>query len=101
MVNEDRDKTMDFTQMGKYDEEKVADKVEELRKLNKIPDLSGCDVFIYGATATTTAGPFANKQISNCKLFWQTFFSDCGAHLKAYGFDSQKEIADYMLASNK
>ncbi len=97
MVNENRDRTMDFTQMGRYNERKVADKIEELRNLNKIADLSGCEVFIYGATSTPEAGAFANKQIENCKLFWQTYFSDCGANLKAYSFDSEKEIAEYII----
>jgi hypothetical protein len=101
MVNENRDRTMDFTQMGKYNGEKIQSKIEELRKLNKIPDLSGCQVFVYGATSTVEAGAFANKQIENCKLFWQVFFSDCGADLKAYSFDSKKEILDYMIAANK
>lgn len=99
MVNENRDKTFDFTQFGKYNEEKINAKLDELHKLNKIPDLSGCKILIYGATSTTEAGTYANKQIENCKIFWQNFFHESGAELKGYAYDSRKEITDYMSAS--
>lgn len=100
MVNENRDKTMDFTQLGKFNEKKIADKIDELHKLNKVPDFSNCSIFVYGATSTPEAGAFANKQIENCKLFWQTYFKDCGAELVAYSFDSQKEISEFMISNN-
>lgn len=100
MVNENREKTFDFTQFGKYNDEKINAKLEELHKLNKIPDLSGCKILIYGATSTTEAGIYANKQIENCKIFWQNFFHESGAELKGYAYDSQREIANYMMASN-
>lgn len=100
MVNENREKTFDFTQFGKYNEEKINGKLDELHKLNKIPDLSGCQILIYGATSTTEAGTYANKQIENCKIFWQNFFHESGAELKGYAYDCCKEITDYMTASN-
>jgi len=100
MVNENREKTFDFTQFGKYNAEKIETKLDELRKLNKIPDLSGCQILIYGATSTIEAGTYANKQIENCKAFWQNFFHESGAELKGYAYDSRKEITDYMASAN-
>jgi len=100
MVNENREKTFDFTQFGKYNEEKINSKLDDLRKLNKIPDLSGCKILIYGATSTIEAGNYANKQIENCKSFWQNFFHESGAELSGYAYDSRKEITDYMASAN-
>jgi hypothetical protein len=100
MVNENRDKTFDFTQFGKYNQEKINSKLDDLRKLNKIPDLSGCNILIYGATSTIEAGTYANKQIENCKTFWQIFFHESGAELKGYAYDCNKEITDYMASEN-
>ena len=99
MVNENREKTFDFTEFGKYNEEKINNKLEALRRLNKIPDLSGCKILIYGATSTVT-GIYANKQIENCKTFWQNFFHESGAELKGYAYDSKKEISEYMASAN-
>lgn len=100
MVNENREKTYDFTQIGKYTPEKINEKLEELNHCNKIPDLSGCKILIYGATSTIEAGIYANKQIENCKIFWQNFFHESGAHLEGYAYDSRKEIKDYLTAAN-
>jgi hypothetical protein len=100
MVNENKEKTFDFTQFGKYNEVKINGKLDELNKLNKIPDLSGCNILIYGATSTSESGIYANRQIENCKIFWQNFFHEGGAELKGYGYDSRKEITDYMTDSN-
>lgn len=99
MVNENREKTFDFTEFGKYNEEKINNKLEALRKLNKIPDLSGCKILIYGATSTDV-GIYANKQIENCKIFWQQYFHESGAELKGYAYDSRKEISDYMASEH-
>lgn len=96
MVQESRDKALDFTQFGKFDTKQVYQKIEDIRALNKIPDLSGCSVFIYGATASEEAGPFANRQIENIRLFWETYFKDSNAVLQAYSFDCKKEIANFM-----
>lgn len=100
MVNENREKTFDFTQFGKYSEEKINNKLEDLRKLKKIPDLSRCNILIYGATSTIEAGNYANKQIEYCKEFWQNFFHESGAELKGYAYDSRKEITNYMDSAN-
>lgn len=101
MVNEDREKKLDFTQMGKDGPEQVYKKLEDLKANNIVPDLSGCDVFIYGATSTPEAGFDANRQIENIRLFWNVFLKDAGAKMQAYAFDSQKEIQEYILAAKE
>lgn len=98
MVQESRDQSMDFTKMSKMNTEEVFRKVELVRNMNKIPDLKGCKVFIYGATASDKAGPYANKQIENIRLFWETYFKDSSAEIMAYSFDCKKEIAGFMSA---
>ena len=99
MVQENRDQAMDFTQMGRMNMEQVYQKIEDIRNLNKIPDLSGCKLFIYGTTSSGKVGPFANKQIENVRLFWETYFKDSNAELQAYSFDCKKEITEFMTAS--
>lgn len=99
MVQENRDQALDFTQMGKMSAKQVYQKIEDIRSMNKIPDLSGCKVFIYGATSSEKAGPFANKQIENVRLFWETYFKDSNAELEAYSYDCKKEITDFISAS--
>ncbi|MGV8111796.1 MAG: hypothetical protein AB2L17_02705 [Lentimicrobium sp.] len=101
MVQENRDKVLDFTQMGRMNTDQVYQKIEDIRSLGKIPDLSGCSVFIYGATASKEAGPFANRQIENIRLFWETYFKDSNAVLQAYSFDCKKEIAGFMAELKK
>ncbi len=96
MVQESRDKALDFTQMGRMKIDQVYHKIEDIRTLGKIPDLSGCSVFIYGATASEDAGPYANRQIGNIRLFWETYFKDSNADLQAYSYDCKKEIAGFM-----
>ena len=81
MVNENREKTFDFTEFGKCDEEMINNKLEALHKLNKIPDLSGCKILIYGATSTVT-DIYANKQIENCKIRARKKYSIFGALLR-------------------
>ena len=92
MVNENSERTFDFTQMGKLKSEGVEKKVQELKDMDKIPDLANINVIAYGATSTKEAGPFANKQIENVKLFWELFFRSAGADLKGYGYDTDAEI---------
>lgn len=101
MVNENREKTLDFTQMGKFSPEQVYKKLEDLRAINKIPDLNGCNIFIYGATSTAEAGPYANRQIENVRLFWEIFFKDTGAKIQAYAYDSQREIQEYIITASE
>lgn len=101
MVQENRDKTLDFTQMGRMKTDQVYQKIEDIRALGKIPDLSGCSVFIYGATASKEAGPFANRQIENIRLFWETYFKDSNAEIMAYSFDCKKEVAGFMAELKK
>jgi hypothetical protein len=97
MVNENSERTFDFTQMGKLKEDGVEKKVQELKEMNKIPDLAKINVIAYGATSTKEAGPFANKQIENVKLFWELFFKSAGADLKGYGYDTNAEIKGLIM----
>lgn len=99
-INENREKTFDFTQMGKFNQDQVYKKLEDLRAINKIPDLSGCNILIHGATSFE-AGPYANTQVENVRIFWEIYFKDAGANLKAYAYDSQREIQEYMLTAEK
>jgi hypothetical protein len=99
MVQENRDQALEFTQIGRLNTKQVYQKIEDVRALNKIPDLSKCHLFIYGATSSEKAGPFANKQIENVRLFWETYFKDSNAELEAYSFDCKKEIIGFMTAS--
>lgn len=92
MVNENSERTFDFTQMGKLKSDGVEKKVQELKDIDKIPDMANINVVAYGATSTKEAGPYANKQIENVKLFWELFFKSAGADLKGYGYDTDAEI---------
>lgn len=99
MVNENSERTFDFTQMGKIKLDGVEKKVQELKDMDKIPDLAKINVVAYGATSTKEAGPFANKQVENVKLFWELFFKSAGADLKGYGYDTDAEIKG-LVADN-
>ena len=99
MVNENSERTFDFTQMGKLKSDGVEKKVQELKDMDKIPDLAKINVVAYGATSTKEAGPFANKQVENVKLFWELFFKSAGANLKGYGYDTDAEIKG-LVADN-
>lgn len=99
MVNENKERTFDFTTFGRIKEEDVNKKVLELKTLNKIPDLAGTKVLVYGATSTSEAGPFASKQIENVKLFWELFFQSAGADLVGYGYDTNIELRSYIAKS--
>ena len=98
MVNENPERTLDFTTYGKIKEEIVNKKIDELRQMNKIPNLADVKVLVYGATSTKEAGAFANKQIENVKLFWELFFKTADADLKGYGYDTEIEIKNYLVA---
>jgi hypothetical protein len=97
MVNENSERTFDFTQMGKLKSDGVEKKVQELKDNDKVPDLANINVVAYGATSTKEAGPFANKQIENVKLFWELFFKSAGADLKGYGYDTNAEIKGLVM----
>jgi hypothetical protein len=99
MVNENSERTFDFTQMGKIKSDGVEKKVQELKDIDKIPDMANINVVAYGATSTKEAGPYANKQIENVKLFWELFFKSAGADLKGYGYDTDAEIKS-LVADN-
>lgn len=96
MVNENSAKTFDFTTFGRLKEDEVNKKVLQLKDLNKIPDLAGVKILVYGATSTKEAGAFSGKQIENVKLFWDLFFQSAGADIKGYGYDTQLELKNYL-----
>lgn len=98
MVNENKERTFDFTSFGRLKDDDVNKKVLELKDLNKIPDLAGVKILVYGATSTKEAGAFAGKQIENVKLFWDLFFQSAGADIKGYGYDTQIELKKYLVA---
>lgn len=98
MVNENAARTFDFTTFGRLKDEDVNRKVTELKELNKIPDLHGVKILVYGATSSKEAGAFAGRQIENVKLFWEMFFQSAGADLKGYGYDTQMELKQYLVA---
>ena len=100
MVNENKERTFDFTSFGKLKDDVVNKKVLELKHLNKIPDLAGVKILVYGATSTKEAGAFAGKQIENVKLFWDLFFQSAGADIKGYGYDTQIELKNYIVKAD-
>ncbi len=97
MVNENQAKTYNFTTFGRLKHDEVNKKVMELTDLDKIPDLEGVKVIVYGATSTIEAGRYAGKQIENVKLFWELFFQTTGAELKSYGYDTELELKKYIV----
>jgi len=92
MVNENIERTFDFTQLGKLKADAVEKKVQELKDMDKIPDMASINIVAYGATSTKEAGPYANKQVENVRLFWELFFKSAGAELRGYGYDTDAEI---------
>ncbi|MFT3845787.1 MAG: hypothetical protein QM725_12095 [Lacibacter sp.] len=97
MVNENAARTLDFTTFSRLNDEDVNRTVTELKDLNKIPDLHGVKILVYGATSTKEAGAFAGRQIENVKLFWDLFFQSAGADLKGYGYDTEIELKQYLV----
>ena len=100
MVKENKERTFDFTTFGRLKDDEVNKKVLELKDLNKIPDLAGVKVLVYGATSTKEAGAFTGKQIENVKLFWDLFFQSAGADVKGYGYDTGIELKNYLADTN-
>ncbi|MEK9158318.1 MAG: hypothetical protein AAB638_04035 [Patescibacteria group bacterium] len=96
MINENREGTFNFTTFGRISEGQVTQKLSMLKDANKIPDLRDVKIFVHGATASPGAGLLAGKEMDNVKFFWQHYFELTGAELKAYGYDSEKEIKDYQ-----
>jgi hypothetical protein len=100
MVNENKERTFDFTGFGRLKDDDVNKKVLELKDLNKIPDLARVKILVYGATSTKEAGAFSGKQIENVKLFWDLFFQSAGADVKGYGYDTEMELKKYLTQNN-
>ncbi len=101
MINENRERTMNFTEFGTFSPKQILKKLEEIKKEEKIPTLNKAKVIVYGATSTNGNSRYANSQIENIKFFWQHFLKESGAELIAYGYDTEKEITDYMIEQNQ
>ncbi len=100
MVNEDAEHKYDFTRMATVPNNDIDKKVEELHDFQAIPNLTGVQVFVYGATASQT-GIHADQQIENIQYFWQQYFKNAGAELKAYGYDTQNELQEYVSSDSQ
>jgi hypothetical protein len=97
MVNENKEGTFDFTTFDHLGNQAIQAKVKQLKELNKIPDLTGVKILVYGSTSTKET-KMPGKQIENIKLFWDLFFKSAHAEVKGYGYDTQMEIKRYMEA---
>lgn len=99
MINEDPEHSFDFTTIAGLDSKQISEKLAELKSDNKIANLTGVKIFVYGATSSKEVGSNVNKQIENIKLFWQGYFSIAGASINAYGFDTENEIKQYLVST--
>lgn len=100
MVNENREQTMNFTEFGNSTQKQINKKLEEIQKESKIPDLRKVKIIVYGSTSTIKSGHLADNQVENIRLFWRKYFKEAGVDLIAYGYDTEKEIKDYMINQN-
>jgi hypothetical protein len=101
MINENREQSMNFTEFGTYNQQQVVKKLTKIKNEGKLPNLNKAKVIVYGATSSGRNYRYADSQIENIKLFWQNFFKESDARLLAYGYDTEKEILDYMTEQNQ
>ena len=101
MINESNMAAYDFTLFGRLTEEEVSKKVIALKEQNKIPDLTGVKILVYGATNSRYAGAFRENQIEQVKLFWELFVQSAGAEMVGYGYDTQIELKTYMKSTRE
>ena len=80
-----------FAKQSGCDEHETNKILDELKKYNAIPDLSGCKVFINGRTGRS------NLQVENIHRFWVQYFKESKGELLAYDYDSGHEITSYLL----
>jgi hypothetical protein len=69
--------------------------LEKLKKQQSIPDLSGCNIFVIGATGRTSV------QIDNVRYFWQEYFKQANANLHAYGFNVDGRLRKFLIESHR
>lgn len=100
MINEDREGKLNFNNIAKCDEKEIENLLEEVKMTGKVPDLTNCNIFVHGATALSSAGSLANKQIENVRYFWKLFFNEAGATLRAYAYDTEIEIKEFLTQVN-
>jgi hypothetical protein len=62
----------------------------KLNSENHIPDLKSCIVFANGRTGVN------NKVVETTQYFWEQFFKNANAELKAYDFDCSNSIIQYI-----
>jgi len=91
MVQDSRDSRLSFKGIEHLSADSVMKNVRQLINSGTIPDLENTDIYIHGATSTVDRLP--NRQIENIRLFWNTYLKECGAEIKAYGYDSRLEIS--------
>ena len=71
--------------------EQITPLLDGLKKLNNIPDLSGCKVFATGATGKNSA------QIDNIHSFWTEYFKQTNAELASYGYNVDGKLRKYLM----
>lgn len=96
MINEDAGRQYDFTNMGTMNKTQISKIAKDLQSAQAIPNLNGVEVFVYGATSGKNIGVYSNQQVENIKTFWLQYFEYAGAKLKAYGYDTETEIQQYV-----
>jgi len=64
--------------------------IARLQATDAIPDLSGADVIVTGATGTSAS------QVDAVRHFWTQYFHAAGAHLVAYDFDARSAVGSYF-----
>ena len=101
MINDNAEKTMNFSEFGTLSSKQILKKLDDIKQNDQLPILKNSKVIIYGATSSSNNSRYANLQIGNIKLFWQHYFKDSGAQLIAYGFDTKKEINDFMFQNQQ
>lgn len=72
------------------DNKQLDDILTKLKSENRIPDLKSCFVFVNGRTGAN------NKVVENTQYFWEQFFKNSNANLKAYDFDCSNAIIQFI-----
>jgi len=86
MVNENAEKTYDFTKFEQLSDDAISKKVLALKEQKKIANLENVKVIVDG----TTGG-------EKVKLFWDKYFKLAGAEVKAYENDTRLELKKYLV----
>lgn len=68
--------------------------LDGLKKVNSIPDLSGCKVFAIGATGRNSS------QIDNIHSFWTEYFKQTNAELASYGYNVDGKLRKYLMTED-